>query len=357
MKSRSPLVMIISLILALLLSVSVYVYLNALENKTTQVTEYALVVASIEIPQYTKITENMIIESKVKQLPVDKTAYYGKASELIGKYTGEKILKGEPFFKSRILDTTDNNLTLTLTEGNRAVSVMANFESGVTKMVKTGDYIDLLVTLPELKDEEVVVRPDISKLFLQKILILAVDQKTSTSADSTLAADAKSNADSGTAENIFYLTLSIPAKDIEKVALAENIGRLKFALRAKGDETLTPTDGTVWEELIKATVPATPTPNQKPATPSKVTPTPSKVTPTPSKINPTPSQSTPTTKTPSKPVQKYKYYVVKPGDTLMNIARTQLNDASKYKLLQEINHIADPSLISPGTRIKIPVIK
>lgn len=353
MKSRSPLLMIMSFLLALLLAVSVYVYLNTLSNQSDKIPQYDMIVAGVEIPQYTKITKEMVTSVKVLQLPPDSGTYYSNAADVVGKYAGERILQGEQFFKSRVLESAAGNLSLTLKGNNRAVAVMANLESGVAKLIKTGDYIDVLVSLPEIKDQDKVIRPDISKIILQKILVLAIDQ-TTTSTSSTEGSTAAKNDGNKAVEDIFYLTLSVPVPELEKLALAENIGRLKFALRPKGDNSIQPTDGAIWEELLaraadtqKSPATATPTtPAAKPATVETQKPAETKK-PAVSTTKP----STTTTKT------QYVYYVVKAGDTLMNIARTQMNDASQYKLLQKINNIADPNHIRPGTRIKIPVTK
>ncbi len=343
MKSRSPLLLIVSFLLALLLAVSVYVYLNTLGNQSEKTQQYDMIVASVEIPQYTKITKEMVTSVKALQLPSDSSTYYSNAADVVGKYAGERILQGEQFFKSRILDSSAGNLSLTLKGNNRAVAVMANLESGVAKLIKTGDYIDVLVSLPEIKDQDKVIRPDISKIILQKILVLAVDQSTTTTSPTDGDATANSNGNA-TVEDIFYLTLSVPVPELEKLALAENIGRLKFALRPKDDNTIQPTDGAIWQELL-----ARAADTQKPVTPT-TTPTVKPTTP----VKPTTTVKPTTVVTPK---TQYFYYVVKTGDTLMNIARTQMNDASQYKLLQKINNITDPNHIRPGTRLKIPVTK
>lgn len=335
MKAKSPLVLMTSFILALLLSASVYLYLSSLENKSDKVIQYDIIVANIEIPQYTKITKEMISKIKVTTLPTDGTSYFSDPSDVAGKFSGERILKGEQFFKSRILENSEGNLSLTLKGSNRALSVMANLESGVAKLVKTGDFIDIIVSLPEIKVENETIRPDISKIILQNILVLAVDQNTATSSppqNSTPSADGSTS--NAAAETIFYLTLSIPVLDVEKLTLAENIGRLKFALRPKGDNTLYPTDGAIWQEMLERIE----IKSETEAPPSKPT-----STATQNVIAPVKS--------------KYIYYVVKTGDTLMNIARIQLNDPSKYKILQQINHISDPNHLTPGARIKIHVKK
>ena len=335
MKGKRALFIIVSFMLALLLSVSVYVYLSSLENKPAAVKEYEVIVASIEIPQYTKITQEMIETIKVLQLPADSTTYYADPAEIVGKYNSERILKGEQFFKSRILDNAENNLSLSLTGNNRAVSVMANLESGVTKLIKPGDYLDIMVFLPELSEGDRVVRPDIEKIFMQKILVMAVDRKTATGTASTgtAAAGTEAAASEDAGATVFYLTLSVPVFDVEKLALAEDIGSLKFELRPKTDDFIYQTEGAIWQEMLldadkkmKDIAPTYQIKEDKKANTA---------------YN----------------YDKYIYYVVKKGDTLRSIAQQFLKDPNKYTVLQDINNISDPNTILTGTGIKIPVIK
>lgn len=49
-----------------------------------------------------------------------------------------------------------------------------------------------------------------------------------------------------------------------------------------------------------------------------------------------------------------KSYVVKPGDSLWKIAKTQLNDGSRYKEIAQLNNIANPDRISVGMTLLLP---
>lgn len=49
-----------------------------------------------------------------------------------------------------------------------------------------------------------------------------------------------------------------------------------------------------------------------------------------------------------------KEYVVKKGDSLWKIAKTQLNDGSRYKEISELNSIKNPNLIYAGMKLLLP---
>lgn len=334
MKSKRGLYLMVSFVLALVLSVSVYMYLGAIEKKSENVKTYDIIVASMEIPPYTKITKDMVQQVKVLQVPADATSYFNKSEEVVGMYSADKILKGEQFFKSRILADARDYLSLSLTGNNRAMSVTATPETGVTKMIKPGDYIDIVIYLPELKENEKIVRPDISKMIMQKLLVLAVDQATTDdgsikTADS-VATEAQTE-DSGISQ--YFLTLSVPVFDVEKLALAEDIGNLEFVLRPKDDEYIYPTEGAIWQELLLDE-----SKRMKDVNPSY-------------QIKPDKRTSA------GYDYDKYIYYVVKKGDTLRKLAGIYLKDENKYTVLQDINNIKDPNFILPGTGIKVPVVQ
>jgi hypothetical protein len=47
-------------------------------------------------------------------------------------------------------------------------------------------------------------------------------------------------------------------------------------------------------------------------------------------------------------------YTVRPGDTLIEIAQTYLNQPNNWRVLQRDNHIQNPLAIPPGTQLRIP---
>lgn len=54
---------------------------------------------------------------------------------------------------------------------------------------------------------------------------------------------------------------------------------------------------------------------------------------------------------------KYRWYVVRPKDTLSRIARQQMGDARRYRELYELNRgiVSDLNRLKPGMRIRVPV--
>ncbi len=92
----------------------------------------------------------------------------------MGKFTAESILQGEGFPPERLMDSIDEELSLRIHGSMRAVSIMVNKNAGVSDYVRPGDRVDIFMYLPELTEQQVVIRPEITKLMLQNIEVLSV---------------------------------------------------------------------------------------------------------------------------------------------------------------------------------------
>jgi pilus assembly protein CpaB len=304
--------LIISFILALLSAAVVFVYLQSLNKKEEPVRQVTVLVAAETIPARTKIEKKMIKEIQVPESDLTNNCIKS-SSELIGKYTKETIFANESFLSGKVSGAKDSDLGFKVDENHRAVSVIATGESGVAFLIKPGDFVDVIVFLPEKKDGQKIVRPDTAKLILQNIKVLAIDTQLVREEESPKKEEEK-------LPTSYFVTLSVPIADVEKLVLAEDIGSLKLALRPLGNDKTQDTDGTVWQDLL-------------------------------SKSGSSGSGSN------SQSQSKYTKYKVKLGDTLCSISRAFYGIPDYYPLLKRINSIKDENNITPGTIIKIPILK
>ena len=324
MKNLGVLLLIISALFAGLVSFSVYKYLDA--NKENQKVEEIklkeLYVAKVDIEENTEIVNEMIETVNVPE-NFDTSIYITEKEEIINKFAYANIIKGEGFVKERLISKDETKLITKLEKGERAVSISVTQYRAVADLMKPGDLVDIFVYLPEKIYKETIVREDITKLLLQKIKILAIRQEQSRNYDNL-----------GKPLDQYAITLAVNVKDIEKIILSENIGVLKLALRPIDDNETVITDGEVWRELllerdidkewlkIKIEVEETSDINEDEAIAEK----------------------------------EYETYIVKYGDTLMNIAREFYNDENKYVLIKEANNIGNNNVIVSGETLKIPVV-
>jgi|LGOV01.1.fsa_nt_gb pilus assembly protein CpaB len=329
MKNLGVLLLIISALFAGLVSFSVYKYLDA--NKENQKVEEIklkeLYVAKVDIEENTKIVNEMIETINVPE-SFDVSMYITEKEEIINKFAYANIIKGEGFVKERLISKDETKLITKLKKGERAVSISVTQYRAVADLMKPGDLVDIFVYLPEKIYKETIVREDITKLLLQKIKILAIRQEQSRNYENL-----------GKTLDQYAITLAVNVKDIEKIILSENIGVLKLALRPIDDNETVITDGEVWKELLlerdidKEWLKMEEVEEVEEET---------------SNINEDEEEIS--------NEKEYETYIVKYGDTLMNIAREFYNDENKYVLIKEANNIGNNNVIVSGETLKIPVI-
>lgn len=320
MRNLGALLLIVAIILSGLVAYNVYQFLQ--ENESSgliQSIEYKKhYVAKVDIEENTLITKEMI---QVIEVPEDfDTSLYITDQELIvNQYAYTDIKKGEGFIEDRLIDSKSAKMITTIEKGKRAVSIPVTQFSGVASLIKPSDYVDVYVFLPEKTVNNIIVREDISKLMLQKVRVLAIEQ--------TLSRDFENEEE---IPNQYAVTLELDPKDIEKVVLSESIGQFKLALRSIGDTSIVKTNGEVWRELLTEKDYYKEWlylggDNQK-------------------------SMAGNITNPPS----DYVEYTVRYGDTLKGIAVGFYGDESLYTIIKEANGIQNSNLILAGSVLKIP---
>lgn len=327
MKSIGQKLILISFILAIIAAGVIYIYLQSLKQPDVEIKEITTIVATDTIPPGTLITNSMIKEIQVPENSV-LVDYIKDSSEIVGKYTKETILKNEGFHNSKLISTGKEDLSLRIDGNHRAVSINVTGDSGVSDLIKPGDFVDIVIYLAELKDGNKVIRPDLSKIILQNIKLLAINRQLNRGENSK---------DEGEIPAKFLVTLSVSTSELEKLVLAENTGILKLALRPLSNNIVDETKGITGEELVADLN------NETEGTLQWDGPSNSSNSGNSSNSNNNDS--------------KYISYKIKKGDTLIKISREFYGDPKKYVIIEKANNIKDKNLIVTGEIIKIPVLQ
>ena len=108
-------------------------------------------------------------------------------------------------------------------EGMRAVTIPVDMVNGVGGFVQPGDRVDIILT-KESKQGKGQDREEetVAEIIMENVKVLSVDQEADTR--------------SSTAKVAKSVTLESDARGAQKLALANNIGRLSLLLRSAGDE-------------------------------------------------------------------------------------------------------------------------
>ncbi|MCH4890438.1 Flp pilus assembly protein CpaB [Acidaminobacter sp. JC074] len=333
MKKLRRRLFILAIIFALLASAGVYMYLESLDTSVDVEEEetFVVLVATQDIPARLKIDETMIKEIEVTYNP-ETESFYNRKEDIIGKYVLTKIYAESRFHKDSIDVTLESDLSLKISGNMRAVSLGISGNSGIANLVKPGDYVDVVVYLPKLTEQQVVVRPDIAKIILQNVEVLAVDQDLTQEVESELEEVAVD-----TASTQYYIaTLAVPVFEVEKLVLAKDVGLIDLVLRPlEGDFAYT-TEGVIWQELLLDDFD-----RLKDMFPNYEVNSVGEVIIDPNEVK----------------YDKYVYYTVEYGDTLREISLLFYGTEENYILLQQVNNIKDENIISAGMGIRVPVLE
>ena len=214
----------IALVLSFVTAVLVYNFLNQSVQKSPIVEGEPVVTAKVDIPAKTRITAAMVQESRIPAEYIQAGAVR-ELARVIGMVTSETVVGGEQVLQRRLLtDGKQVGFTGVIPAGKWAFTVGVSDITGVAGLLKAGDSVDAIVTF-----DQQVVGDHVSQILLQNILVLAVNRESETV---TEPRDAKKEApkDAGVVKAT-TVTLAVAPDDAAKIALAEEKGKLRFALR------------------------------------------------------------------------------------------------------------------------------
>nr|CUV14275.1 putative pilus assembly (CpaB), transmembrane protein [Ralstonia solanacearum] len=169
-----------------------------------------------------------------------------------GRVTRTSLSPGEPVLESKLTPIgTKGGLSAVIADGKRAITVRVNDVVGVAGFALPGSYVDIIVnTQQEAPDGKPAKgaqadreEHSISKIVLEKILVLAVAQEV--------------NRDETKPKVVNAVTLEVTPDEAEKLDLARSVGTLSLVLRNQVDPRPVDTAGATKSTLLKEPVVAT----------------------------------------------------------------------------------------------------
>jgi pilus assembly protein CpaB len=164
------------------------------------------------------------------------------------------LARGEPIIEGKLAPVgSKGGLSSVVAEGKRAMTVRVNDVVGVAGFALPGNYVDILVNTQDSGSKRGDQDNSISKIVLERILVLAVAQESSRDATKPKVVNA--------------VTLELAPIDVEKLDLARSVGTLSLVLRNQVDPKLGETEGATKTSLLdqaEPTPPPAPAPTPKP---------------------------------------------------------------------------------------------
>ncbi len=208
------LMLLLALIPGLLAAALAYKYVSrATRPGPVSVKGIPVVAAKSAIAPRTRITQDLIY---VREFPVE--AVHPRAAldaeQILGLVTKHQILEGEQIIMDRLYGEDERaGLASSIPADRRAVTVPLNEVAGVAGFVKPGDRVDVIATVSAAGQTG-----DVALTVLEDVEVLAIAQETE---DRT----------QGKAKVSTSATLAVTPAQAERLALAEEMGDLRLALR------------------------------------------------------------------------------------------------------------------------------
>jgi pilus assembly protein CpaB len=162
---------------------------------------------------------------------------FGSTDLLKDRVPRRAIRAGEPVLEAILLAPgSEAGLVAVIGEKVRAVSVKVDPVIGVAGFVRPGARVDVLATLRRIDRAKPL---PYSKVILQDVKVLAIDQKMET-------------ADNGDAELVSVVTLEVTTTQAEQLIYAAHEGKLQLALRGPGDDEIIKTRAVGVADLLGA---------------------------------------------------------------------------------------------------------
>ena len=157
--------------------------------------------------------------------------------QLEGRVVRSDIGRGEPLLESKLAPAgTLGGLSAVVAAGKRAMTVRVNDVVGVAGFALPGNYVDILVNLTQPASDFGGRDASISKIVLERILVLAVAQDS-------VVDDTKPRV-------VNAVTLELAPEQVEKLDLARSIGSLSLVLRNQVDPQPANTGGATRESVL-----------------------------------------------------------------------------------------------------------
>ena len=214
-------------ILALLLAVVVMIMMAIIllpkeqTNEPMEEVKKTVVVAKQTIPAYAEITEDMVETTEYPESAVAPNTVL-ELENAIGCRTLVEISAQETLMSNHLLKAEDiaGGLSMLLDNGMRAMSVRVDEVSGVSNLLKVGNYVDVIAVVSNPTENNEVV----ANMLLENIEIVALDT----------ALLGNSLDDDG---NPYYttVTLAVTPQDAVSLALSCHEGAVYLIERSQND--------------------------------------------------------------------------------------------------------------------------
>lgn len=234
MKSSRALIMLAMAMLAGLAAV-VFASRWLIQTSSSAVTPVAVALDDINLGQPLNTHLIRVVNWPSSSVP---PGTFADAKALDGRVVKASLARGEPVLESKLSPLgTKGGLSAVINKGDRAITVRVNDVVGVAGFALPGNYVDVIVNTQAPGGSNASgEQHNISKIVLDKILVLAVAQQVSR--------------DDTQPKVVNAVTLEVTPEQAEKLDLARSVGTLSLVLRNQVDSETLNTKGATKSTLL-----------------------------------------------------------------------------------------------------------
>lgn len=237
--TRGMVMLVLALVLASAAVVAAARWINARASGSTS----KVAVALVDISLGSRLTPEMVrmVDWPVNAVPPGAMIEARQVDSRVARTT---IQRGEPIMEGKLSPPgTQGGLSAVVASGKRAMTVRVNDVVGVAGFALPGNFVDVLVNTQEAGDKNARAGDaSISKIVLERILVLAIAQESSR--------------DDTKPKVVNAVTLELSPEQTEKLDLARSVGTLSLVLRNQVDPDPVNTGGATKTALLGAAKPA-----------------------------------------------------------------------------------------------------
>jgi pilus assembly protein CpaB len=250
MGQKRPLVFLgIAMAIALVTTVMVYRWLQGqrlIEVNTPEVVVegVSVAVASADIPWGTPLAEQTV---RIMMYPEEgvPVGHFKDPASLKGRVVLTNLKKNEPILESKLapIDLKTGGVSAVMDPNKRAMAVKVNEIVGLPGFVQPGDRVDVMATFEDprgKKKDSGGSREEVTKVVLENTLVLATDTQMERATGEEKPIPVK------------VITLEVSLEEAEKLAMAENGGKLRLALRSPLNPEVKKTKGAGFKDLMSS---------------------------------------------------------------------------------------------------------
>lgn len=222
------------------------------ELANIQANQTAVLVAKKDIPRGTAIDETMFELAIVPDKYVQPQAVTS-LDRIAGMVTIAAISKNEQITLTKLSFAKQaGGLAEVTPMGKRAITISVDNIAALAGMVKAGDYVDVIVMLPETiqtSEGKQVTQLTTIPLF-QNVLVLAIGQETSAQPRER-PRKKEADASAERKEVSPLITLALEPQEANLIAFVQEQGKIRLTMRSPADSKVVPIQPENWGTLLQ----------------------------------------------------------------------------------------------------------